>query len=348
MSVFIGEKEKFIIDRTLINIAKKNFNQDELPEFTKNLKKVGVDFFEIDEETFNYVSPFVVPKDIIFIVDKIDQLQMCKTSGIEYILIREKDLEIIKICNLIIKYKFKIILEIDISSHTRGSMHAINNIIDINKLFYIRFKGECNWLINNYINKYCIENKYDIKTNVYASDEYFMATAVALQGLNLQVDSVTTAFCGSDGTHGTTALEELLMAIKVIMGERVNGELSTLSYMREQYEKIIYSKVPNNKSIIGINIFKYESGVHVAGIEKNPVTYEPFMPELIGMKRKLALGKHSGKNSINAKLKELNIKNKFNDLEILSILARVKNISISNKTDLSDEEFIDICRKVKR
>lgn len=348
MSVFIGEKEKFIIDRTLINITKKKFNEEELPEFIKNLKKVGVDFFEIDEETFNYVRPFVVPKHIIFIVDRIDQLQMCKTSGIEYILIREKNLEIIKICNLQIEYKFKIILQIDISSHTRGSMHIINNIIDINKLFSIRFKGESNWLINNYINKYLIENKYDIKTNIYASDELSMATAAGFQGLKSEVDSITTAFCGKDGTNGITALEELLMATKVIMGEKVNGELSLLSDMREQYEKIIYSKVHNNKAIIGINIFKYESGVHVAGIEKKPLTYEPFNPEFVGMKRKLALGKHSGKNSINAKLKELNIDNKFSDLEIISILGRVKNISISNKTDLSDEDFIDICREIKR
>ncbi len=68
--------------------------------------------------------------------------------------------------------------------------------------------------------------------------------------------------------------------------------------MRKQYEKITYCKLPNNKPVIGKDVFKYESGVHVAGIQKNPATYEPFKPELVGLERKLALGKHSGKNSI--------------------------------------------------
>ncbi|MCB2293868.1 hypothetical protein LGK95_10080 [Clostridium algoriphilum] len=343
MSLVIKEKDKFIIDRTLMNITKKSFNEKGLPEFIRNLKGVGVDFFEIDEEVFNFIKLSIKTKDIIFRVNKASQLQICKARGIEYILIREENLEIIKICNLEMKYNFKIILEIDVKSCASDFMQKINENIDINKLFSIRIKGESNWVFNDYI-----KDKYNVNINIYASDEFSMATAVGFQGLTSGIQSITTAFGGRDGTYGTTALEELLVATKVIMGEKVNGELGLLSEMREQYEKITYKNVPDNKAIIGKNIFKYESGVHVAGIEKNPVTYEPFMPELVGMKRKLALGKHSGKNSINSKLKELNMDNKFSDLEILNILGKVKNISISNKTEVSDKDFIDICRRIKR
>lgn len=66
------------------------------------------------------------------------------------------------------------------------------------------------------------------------------------------------------------------------------------------------------------------------------------------MKRKLALGKHSGKNSIHAKLKELSIYNKFMQEEISDILELVKSKSIKNKMELSDEDFIEICCKIKR
>lgn len=65
------------------------------------------------------------------------------------------------------------------------------------------------------------------------------------------------------------------------MGEKITEDISILRKMRQQYERIVYSKVPNNKPVIGENIFKYESGVHVAGIEKNPITYEPFKPEIV-------------------------------------------------------------------
>ncbi|HEY8804834.1 MAG TPA: hypothetical protein VIM42_06970 [Clostridium sp.] len=343
MSIFIKEKEKFIIDRTLMSITKKSFNENGLHEFIKNLKKVGVDFFEIDERTFNFIGHLIASEDIIFRVDEICQLQICKARGIEYILIKEENLEVIKICNIQETNNFKIILEIDVNSYKSDYIKKINKDIYINNLFSVRFKGVCNCFFNDYLNE-----EYKVKTNIYASDEFYMATAVGFQAAIQGIDYITTAFCGTDGTYGTTALEELLVSTKVIMGEKVNEEIRMLSEMREQYEKITYIKVPNNKPVIGMDIFKYESGVHVAGIEKNPVTYEPFMPELVGMKRKLALGKHSGKNSINSKLKELNIDNKFSAFEILSILGRVKNISISNKTEVSDKDFIDICRGIKR
>ncbi len=347
MSISIKGIEKFIIDRTLISITKKRFNENGLCEFIKNLKKVGVDFFEIDETTFNFIEPLITSKDIIFRVDEISQLQICKARGIEYILIKEEDIEFIKICDVQENNNFKIIVEINVDSSVSDYMQKINENIDINRLFSVRFKGESNWFFDDYIKKHYIEDKYNVKININASDEFSMATAVGFQGLTLGIESITTAFCGRDGTHGTTALEELLIATKIIMGEKVNGELSLLSEMRKQYEEITYINVPNNKPVIGRDIFKYESGVHVAGIEKNPITYEPFMPELVGMKRKLALGKHSGKNSIYSKLNELNMDNKFSAFEILGILGRVKNISISNKTEVSDRDFIEICRKIK-
>jgi len=66
------------------------------------------------------------------------------------------------------------------------------------------------------------------------------------------------------------------------------------------------------------------------------------------MERKLSLGKHSGKNSINAKLKELGMDNNYSTLEIVKILDTVKSKSIRNKMELSDNDFIDICNGIMR
>lgn len=40
---------------------------------------------------------------------------------------------------------------------------------------------------------------------------------------------------------------------------------------------------------------------------ENPLTYEPFLPEMIGHQRKLVLGKHSGCRAVKAKLDECGI-----------------------------------------
>jgi len=341
MSVIIKGKETYIIDRTLMNITGKPFNENELHEFTVNLRRIGVDFFEVDARTFNIVRPLITSEVFIFRIDKISQLEICKRNAIEYILVKEEDLDFFNIKYIEENYDFKIILEIDINFFKSNFMNKINRNID--KFFCLRFKGESNWLIGDYINE-----NYNVKTSIYASDKFSMATAVAFGAILKEVDYITTTFCGKDGTYGTTALEEILVSTKVIMEEKINEDISILCRMRRQYERIVYSKVPNNKPVIGKNIFKYESGVHVAGIEKNPITYEPFNPEIVGMKRKLALGKHSGKNSVRAKLKELHLDNNFSVSQIVDVLEQVKSKSIQNKMELSDEDFIDICKKIER
>jgi homocitrate synthase NifV len=342
MSIIINGKESFIIDRTLMSITEKSFDENKLLQFTINLKRLGVDFFEIDERTFNLVKPLMTSEAFIFRIDAIHQLEICKANKIKYIVVKDEDLKFIKIKDVEEKYNFKIILEIDASLYQGNYIEMLNKNIDINSFFSVRLKGVSNWFFNDFI-----QGKFTVKTNIYASDKLYMATAVGFQAILKRFDYITTAFCGKDGANGTTALEEILIFAKVIMDGEVNGKISLLSEMREQYEKITYIQLPNNKSIIGRDIFKYESGVHVAGIEKNPVTYEPFMPELVGMKRKLALGKHSGKNSISSKLKELDIENKFTVGEIITILNKVKNKSILNKAEVSDKEFIDICREIE-
>jgi len=342
MSIVIKGKEKYIIDRTLINIALKNFNENELPKFMINLKKLGVDFFEIDERTFDVLGPLIKSGVFIFRVSKIEQLEKCKRNGIEYIIVKQEDLEFIRINYIEENYDFKIILEIDVSSYIGNYIQKMPKNIDVNRLFSVRFIGESNWYFDN-----SNGGKFNVSTNIYASNKFSMATAVGFQAILEGFDSITTTFCGKDGAYGTTALEEILVALKVILDGEISGEIVLLSEMRLQYEKTTYCKLPNNKPVIGLDIFKYESGVHVAGIEKNPVTYEPFVPELVGMERKLALGKHSGKNSVICKLKELGIDNNYTVSEIISILEQVKNKSISNKMELSDGDFIDICRGIK-
>jgi len=347
MSIVIKGREKFIIDRTLINITENNIYENRLlenglQEFIVNLTKIGVDFFEVDEVTFNYVRHLILASILIFRIEKISQLKICIRCGIEYIIIKEKDFSLINDFLIKENYNFKVILEVDSNTISRDCIQEIDKNMDTNKLICVTIRGEGNWSYDSYA---CEE--FNVKTNMYASDEFNMATAVGFQAIISGFDYVTTSFCGYDEVYGTTALEELLLAIKIIVGGKVNGDTSLLSEIRKQYERITCTRLPSNKPVVGDNIFKYESGVHVAGIEKNPMTYEPFNPEIVGMQRKLALGKHSGHNSISSKLKELGMDNEFTDSQIAMVLQQIKNKSIANKIELCDKDFIEICERIK-
>ncbi len=87
-----------------------------------------------------------------------------------------------------------------------------------------------------------------------------------------------------------------------------------------------------------MKIFKYESGIHADGIDKNPITYEPYDPKEVGQNRKMIIGKHSGSKSIISKLIELNLD--YRKIDIQSVLEKIRNISIQNRGEVMDEELI--------
>ena len=72
----------------------------------------------------------------------------------------------------------------------------------------------------------------------------------------------------------------------------------------EYMEHHIGIRIPRNKSIVGRNVFVHESGIHTAGVIKNPFTYKPYPPEIIGAERQLLIGDSSGREVVRHKVEE--------------------------------------------
>jgi methanogen homocitrate synthase len=99
--------------------------------------------------------------------------------------------------------------------------------------------------------------------------------------------------------------------------------------------------IPDSKAIVGNNVFRHESGIHVDAIVKNPLSYEPYLPEMIGTKRQIVLGKHSGKAAIEEKLDSLEIK--VDDDKLLEIVKLVKQEREKGE-EITNEKFDEILK----
>ena len=91
---------------------------------------------------------------------------------------------------------------------------------------------------------------------------------------------------------------------------------------------------------MGANVFAHESGVHVDGVIKNPITYEAFSPDEVGLQRQLVIGKHSGSRAIQHKFREFSIE--LSDDEATAILQEVRRIAVDLKRALFDKELVYI------
>lgn len=99
-----------------------------------------------------------------------------------------------------------------------------------------------------------------------------------------------------------------------------------------------------HKAIVGANAFQHESGIHQDGMIKDKSTYEIMTPESIGLMRGdsqsgagIVLGKHSGRNAVKTRLKELGFD--LDDDKLNSVFARFKQVAERKKGGFEDEEL---------
>jgi homocitrate synthase NifV len=98
--------------------------------------------------------------------------------------------------------------------------------------------------------------------------------------------------------------------------------------------------LPTWKAIVGDQIFTHESGIHADGVLKNPLNYEAFPPEAVGLTRQLIIGKHSGSAALVHKFHEFNID--LSRQQASEILETARSMSVELKRPLFDKELVYI------
>jgi len=148
----------------------------------------------------------------------------------------------------------------------------------------------------------------------HAHDDFGLAIANSLAGYWYGANWSSVTFLGIGERAGNAEMEKLLL----FLIQRVEGfdkyDLGSISRFARFMEKEIGIRIPRNKAVVGKNIFAHESGIHTAGVIKNPFTYEPFQPELVGGERVFLIGDSSGIEVLRHKVQET--LNELMDVEI--------------------------------
>jgi isopropylmalate/homocitrate/citramalate synthase/1,4-dihydroxy-2-naphthoate octaprenyltransferase len=137
---------------------------------------------------------------------------------------------------------------------------------------------------------------------VHCHDDLGLATANTLAGLAAGASGAQGSMLGVGERAGNAALEELALALEVAYGVATGLDLPVLAELAEVVSAAAGLPVPVNKPVLGAHAFVHESGLHVDGLLRDPATYEPYPPELIGARRRIVLGKHSGRSCVQAVL----------------------------------------------
>lgn len=168
-----------------------------------------------------------------------------------------------------------------------------------------------------------------------------MATANALAAVQGGARQIECTINGLGERAGNTALEEVVMALKVrddIMPYRTGVDATKITHISRRVAAVSGFPVQFNKAIVGKNAFAHESGIHQDGMLKNVETFEIMRPADVGLKAtSLVMGKHSGRAALRSKLKDLGFR--LLDNQLNEVFVRFKALA-DLKKEVYDDDLI--------
>jgi 2-isopropylmalate synthase len=168
-----------------------------------------------------------------------------------------------------------------------------------------------------------------------------MATANALAAVEAGARQVECTINGLGERAGNTALEEVVMALRVrgdILPYRTGIDTTKIMGLSRMVAAVSGFPVQYNKAVVGKNAFAHESGIHQDGMLKNKETFEIMRPEDIGLAAtNLVMGKHSGRAALRAKLSELGYE--LGDNQLKDVFVRFKALA-DRKKEVYDDDLI--------
>jgi len=182
---------------------------------------------------------------------------------------------------------------------------------------------------------------------IHCHDDFGLATINTICAVKNGANEFHATINGIGERAGNAALEEIVMALEFLYGIKLEINKERIYPTSKLVEKLTRIVVPPNKPIVGGNAFTHESGIHTSALLRDSRTYEPLPPEVIGRRRIIVLGKHAGRASVEAILKELGYTATPRQME--EILSRIKELGDKGKrvTDADVRTIVETVLQVK-
>ncbi|OSP56299.1 2-isopropylmalate synthase [Pseudoruegeria sp. SK021] len=168
-----------------------------------------------------------------------------------------------------------------------------------------------------------------------------MATANSLAAVEAGARQVECTINGLGERAGNTALEEVVMALRVrndIMPFQTGIDTRKIMGISRRVSAVSGFQVQPNKAIVGKNAFAHESGIHQDGMLKAADNFEIMRPEDIGLtETNLVMGKHSGRAALRAKLANLGFE--LGDNQLKDVFVRFKALA-DRKKEVFDDDLV--------
>ncbi len=147
----------------------------------------------------------------------------------------------------------------------------------------------------------------DLHFDFHAHNDYDLAVPNVYEAIKAGIKGVHVTVNGLGERAGNAPLSSVLALISDHLKLATNVQENNLFQISKVVESYSGIRIPNNKPVIGDNVFTQVAGVHADGDNKKNLYFNDLMPERFGRTRQYALGKTSGKANILKNLQQLGL-----------------------------------------
>lgn len=190
-----------------------------------------------------------------------------------------------------------------------------------------------------------------MKVEVHNHNGFGLGTANALAAILAGASCVHGALLGLGERDGNIPIDEIAMALEILLKVKTRIDLSQLTRVFRLTEKISGFKNQGTKSVTGDFYFQIHPGIAVHAIERakeaglGERVWAAFAPEVIGKKGyHYLLGKESGMSTIKVFLSRLGLE--ADDYQMKEMLDAVKKHANIIKGTLSIDDFEHIAQQI--
>ncbi|WP_339061002.1 homocysteine methyltransferase [Tepidibacillus marianensis] len=184
----------------------------------------------------------------------------------------------------------------------------------------------------------------EVELEIHCHNDFGLATANTLAALSSGVKWASTTIIGLGERAGNAAMEEVVMGSRHLYHGIDNIKATNFPVLADFVSKASSRSLSESKPVVGSLVFSHESGIHVDGLLKNPMTYQSFDPINVGREHQFITGKHSGNKAIRYLLESEGIL--LNEKKQQELLYGVRKMANNKKRALTSGEIREIIEQL--
>ncbi len=187
-----------------------------------------------------------------------------------------------------------------------------------------------------------IKARIDKPLEAHFHMDFGLGIANTLMAVSEGVEVIQSTVLGLGERAGNVPMEETVMALLTLYNIDIGIKTEQLKPLADLVREISGAIVPNNRPIVGDDLFKVESGIIATWLlncgEAHQTEVVPFRPRMVGQAEpEVVMGKGSGIDSVKDWLAKFQLQ--ASEEKAMEVLMAVKDWGLIHKRLMTDDEF---------